>query len=279
MAPAASRASRCTAASAPAARARVGADDEAALGEGAAILAALPPGGLLVALDLRSGRRLWEREAGGGETPAVAGEWLFVMTDDARLMAISRTTGRARWISQLRRYRNEKKRSGAITWFGPVLAGNRLVLVNSEGQIAYANVADGKVAATVDADEAFLDLDAPVARVGFGRVGRVERLVVAEGGRGDDGDQYGNADHGRAVGEVADARDVEDALGHDRDGLDALRAPERPGAGAPGQEPERRHHRSEYRRQSGPSPSRRAPHRASCPVAAGGPPVVRDVGH
>ncbi|PAX08249.1 PQQ-binding-like beta-propeller repeat protein [Sphingomonas lenta] len=116
---------------------------------------AVGEGGRMVALDLATGQRLWEQNVAGISTPAIAGEWLFVVTDDARLMAISRTTGRARWISQLRRYRNEKKRSGAITWFGPVLAGNRLVLVNSEGEIAYADAGDGKVAATVEAGDPF----------------------------------------------------------------------------------------------------------------------------
>lgn len=112
---------------------------------------AVGEGGRMVALDLATGQRVWEQNVAGISTPWIAGEWLFVVTDDARLMAISRTTGRARWISQLRRYRNEKKRSGGITWFGPVLAGERLVLVNSRGEIAYANVADGQVAATVEA--------------------------------------------------------------------------------------------------------------------------------
>ncbi len=40
-------------------------------------------GGLLLAIDLRSGRRLWEREAAGQNTPWVAGEWMFVVTHRA----------------------------------------------------------------------------------------------------------------------------------------------------------------------------------------------------
>lgn len=116
---------------------------------------AVGQGGRMVALDLTTGQRLWEQNMSSISTPAIAGEWLFVVTDDARLLCVSRTTGRARWISQLRRYRNEKKRDGAITWFGPVLAGGRLVLTNSRGEIAYANAVDGQVAATVQAEEPF----------------------------------------------------------------------------------------------------------------------------
>ena len=45
--------------------------------------------------------------------------------------------------------------SGAVTWFGPVLAGGRLVLTNSRGEIAYVNATDGVVAATVEAGDPF----------------------------------------------------------------------------------------------------------------------------
>ena len=116
---------------------------------------AVGEGGRMVALDLTTGRRLWEQNLSGISTPAIAGEWLFVITDDARLLCIARATGKARWITQLMRYRNEKKRSGAVTWFGPLLAGGRLVLTNSRGEIAYVNATDGAVASTVEAGDPF----------------------------------------------------------------------------------------------------------------------------
>ena len=53
-----------------------------------------------------------------------------MVTDDARLICLSTATGKARWIAQLRRFRNEKGRKGPITWSGPVLAGGKLVLTN-----------------------------------------------------------------------------------------------------------------------------------------------------
>ena len=44
----------------------------------------------MVCLDLRSGRRLWEREVGGSETPWLAGDWLFVQTLDQSLQDLVR---------------------------------------------------------------------------------------------------------------------------------------------------------------------------------------------
>jgi len=114
---------------------------------------AVGQGGRMVAMDIATGNRMWEQNIAGISTPWAAGEWLFVVTDDARLMAIARGSGKVRWIAQLRRYRNEKKSTGPISWVGPVLAGNRLVLANSLGQVAFASPTDGSVLSTMDIDE------------------------------------------------------------------------------------------------------------------------------
>ena len=116
---------------------------------------AVGQGGRMVALELGTGRRLWEQNLSGIATPWAAGEWLFVVTDDARLICLSGTTGKARWIAQLPRYRHPKSRKGAISWFGPVLAGNRLALTNSLGQLVFASPTDGAIQATVKGKDPF----------------------------------------------------------------------------------------------------------------------------
>ncbi|MDB5696025.1 MAG: pyrrolo-quinoline quinone [Sphingomonas bacterium] len=116
---------------------------------------AVGQGGRMVALELATGRRLWEQNLAGISTPWLAGEWLFVVTDDARLICLATASGKARWIAQLPRFRNAKGRKGLITWFGPVLAGNRLVMTNSRGEVVFANATDGTIARTVESGEAF----------------------------------------------------------------------------------------------------------------------------
>ncbi len=78
----------------------------------------------------------------------MAGEWLFVVTDDARLMCIARATGKIRWISQLARYEDAEDKEGPISWVGPILAGNRLILANSAGQLVNVSPTDGAVQST-----------------------------------------------------------------------------------------------------------------------------------
>ncbi|MBW8753054.1 MAG: PQQ-binding-like beta-propeller repeat protein [Sphingomonadales bacterium] len=106
---------------------------------------ALGQGGRMAAYELVSGQRIWELNLAGISTPAVAGDWVFTLTDEAKLLCIARTSGKVRWMTQLMRYKNEKKRKSPVFWTGPVLAGNRLWIANSEGQVAAASVADGAV--------------------------------------------------------------------------------------------------------------------------------------
>lgn len=129
------------------------------------IVFAVGQGGRMVALEIVSGQRLWEQNFAGISTPWVAGEWVFIVTDDARLVCLARATGKVRWISQLRHYKSEKfkkdgtlkdgKKSNPVTWYGPVLAGGRLVLTNSLGQIASASVETGKLGTVIDAKAPF----------------------------------------------------------------------------------------------------------------------------
>jgi outer membrane protein assembly factor BamB len=111
---------------------------------------AIGQGGRMASYELVSGQRLWEINIAGISTPWVAGEWVFVVTDDAKLLCIARATGKIRWISELKRWRNKKKKTGVLRWTGPVLAGNRLILVSTEGDMVYADPTTGAVQATED---------------------------------------------------------------------------------------------------------------------------------
>lgn len=102
----------------------------------------------LVDIDLRSGARVWEQDLGSFNSPWVAGDFVYMITDDAQMLCISRVDGRIRWVQPLRRYEDEKKKSGAITWSGPIVAGGRLFAANNLGEGVVGEPEDGKVLAT-----------------------------------------------------------------------------------------------------------------------------------
>jgi len=117
---------------------------------------ALGQGGRMAAYELVTGQRIWELTLAGISTPAIAGEWIFTLTDDARLLAIARSSGRVRWITQLQQYRDEEDKKGPIFWTGPVLAGNNLWVASSRGEIWRVSVGEGSA-------QMFADIDEPVS--------------------------------------------------------------------------------------------------------------------
>ncbi len=104
-------------------------------------------GGLMLALDLRSGRRLWERDIGASETMWLAGDWLFALSLDNEALAINRNDGAVAWITPLPRFVDETRQRDPIRWLGPILVSNRLILAGSGNvQVAIAlDPANGKV--------------------------------------------------------------------------------------------------------------------------------------
>ena len=104
---------------------------------------AVGQGGRMVSLELISGQRQWEINIAGISKPWVAGEWVFVVSDDAKLLSVNRANGKIRWITQLPAFRNEKKKAGPIRYRGPVLAGGRLILASSEGTLVNVDPANG----------------------------------------------------------------------------------------------------------------------------------------
>ncbi len=89
--------------------------------------------GRMVAIDLRTGDRVWEQEIASSGSPWVVGDWVFVLANDNELVCLTRNEGKVRWVHQLPRYEDEKDKSDPIFWAGPVLGGDRLIVLSSSG--------------------------------------------------------------------------------------------------------------------------------------------------
>ncbi len=48
-------------------------------------------------------------------------------------MCLTRNEGKVRWVRVLPSYQDEKKKKGPISWTGPVLGGDRLIVLASDG--------------------------------------------------------------------------------------------------------------------------------------------------
>lgn len=120
--------------------------------------------GRLVAIDIRTGQRVWESPIASLQMPWVAGDYIFVVSVDSELVCLSRDDGAVVWVSELKRYEKPKKRKNRISWAGPVLAGDALILVSTDGKVVKVSpkdgaeietrkIGDGSVIAPIVADE------------------------------------------------------------------------------------------------------------------------------
>lgn len=102
--------------------------------------------GRIAALSLQTGRRLWSQNVGGIQNPWLAGNFVYAISNEGILVCITRGTGRIRWTTQLARRRADAgKDTLPLVWVGPILAGNRLIVVSSDGEAGSISPYTGKV--------------------------------------------------------------------------------------------------------------------------------------
>lgn len=102
-------------------------------------------GRLSICVDLRSGRRLWEQEAGGPEPAWVAGDWVFMTTDAGQALAIGRDSGQVRWAVSLRPAPRGNRPPERIALSAPVVAGGRVFIGTSRAELLALNPETGEV--------------------------------------------------------------------------------------------------------------------------------------
>ena len=109
------------------------------------IVFAISHSGRMVAIDQRTGGRVWDRNIGGVEMPWVAGDFIYLITNEAELVGLTRSDGRVRWIRPLPRFEDAKNSEDRIQWSGPILVSDRLVLVASYGEALSVSPYTGEI--------------------------------------------------------------------------------------------------------------------------------------
>ncbi len=110
-------------------------------------------GNIFTATNLISGDRVWEKDIGGVNQPWVAGEYIFVLTNDSELVAMDKKNGKIIWLKQLPLWEDEEDKSGKIIWTGPVLASNKLIVAGSDGSLVGISPYTGEQISKAEMDE------------------------------------------------------------------------------------------------------------------------------
>jgi outer membrane protein assembly factor BamB len=110
---------------------------------------AMGSSGTVAAIDLQSGQRRWERNVGGSQTPWVAGRFVYILSNSADVAALERDTGKVKWVTPLTQYLDEKRQK-LILWGGPVLAGDRLLITGTTGEMLALSPYTGEIMGKID---------------------------------------------------------------------------------------------------------------------------------
>jgi len=110
------------------------------------VVFAIAHAGRLGAFKLSDGSEVWSQEIAGSQTPWLAGDYVFVLSNRATLAAVARRNGAVRWSVNL---------AGGGTWAGPVVGGGRLLVVGSAGLLVSVSPQTGQSMSTINLGEKF----------------------------------------------------------------------------------------------------------------------------
>jgi outer membrane protein assembly factor BamB len=105
------------------------------------VVFAVSHGGKMIATSESTGERLWTRNVASTQMPWVAGEAVYVVDLEGKLIALSRADGNVRWVTEL---------PAKGRWNGPVLAGGKVWAASGEGHLVGADARTGQLISQVD---------------------------------------------------------------------------------------------------------------------------------
>ena len=106
--------------------------------------------GRLISINRETGDRNWTVNDGAYGPVWVTGRSIFLVTDEFKLKRLDASTGAEIWAVNLPGYLKEgKKQREAYVHYGPVLAGNRLIVAGSDGDIRSFNPSTGAALGSV----------------------------------------------------------------------------------------------------------------------------------
>ncbi len=87
---------------------------------------------------------------GSIESPWIAGDYLFVLSNESELIAVNRRNGQINWVTGLPQWEDPEDKDGRIDWTGPILVSDRLILANTLGEAYSVSPYTGRVLGKVD---------------------------------------------------------------------------------------------------------------------------------
>lgn len=108
--------------------------------------------GRVVAMNARTGARLWQATEGAYSPVLAAGDSVFFVSDRNELIRLDAGTGARIWGTELPLFEanRESRRKAVFTHYGPILAGGRLIVASGDGLIRMFAPDSGEMVGTLD---------------------------------------------------------------------------------------------------------------------------------
>jgi len=100
--------------------------------------------GRTIALDINTGYRLWEKNISSVETPWLAGDTLYIIDSNKKLMTLDINTGNVLWYKDLSIYEKNNKKAKFIKYNGPLVANHKVIILSSDGKLIILDAKNGK---------------------------------------------------------------------------------------------------------------------------------------
>jgi outer membrane protein assembly factor BamB len=101
--------------------------------------------GLLAALDLRTGLRVWEQRLPSSQTPWITEDFLFVLGSDRELAALSSRNGLVKWVTSLGEADEDEEDDPQAAMHGPYLINGQLLIIDPAGKALLIDPDSGKL--------------------------------------------------------------------------------------------------------------------------------------
>ena len=105
-------------------------------------------GGQLAALDLADGERIWTAREGAVGPVWPAGNAIFLVNDLNELVRLDAATGELVWRVALPQTEQSNRKRAKAASYGPILAGGRLIVASSLGQLLHYDPSSGALIGT-----------------------------------------------------------------------------------------------------------------------------------
>lgn len=115
---------------------------------GPGIVIAFGNDGYMAAINSHNGTLIWRKELGINKQFWVASDYIFAVNRNNQLLAIDKTSGKIKWISEL-----DGNAESKATYTSPIVANSYVYVISSAGKILRFNSETGELTSTLDASQ------------------------------------------------------------------------------------------------------------------------------